>query len=486
METVALNKLSTAERERLLKLARSKLTRQSATQAGIQRADRSQALPLSWAQQRLWFLDQLDPTAGAAYHMPLALRLSGCLDKAALQATLDRVVDRHESLRTTFVSTAGAPRQVIAPTGSGVALHEEDLSGLDAATQASRVGERCASEAGDPFDLARGPLIRGRLLRLADDEHVLLVTQHHIVSDGWSIGVMVKEFSALYTAFTLGQPDPLPPLSIQYPDYAAWQRQWLQGDVRQAQLDYWRKNLSGAPALLELPTDRPRPPVQRYAGDCVEQRLPSMLVAGLRDLSARHGTTLFMTVLATWSVLLSRLSGQTDVVVGSPIANRQRTELEPLVGFFVNTLALRVDLGDDPDVRTLLARIKATTLGAYAHQDLPFEQVVEMLQPERSLGHSPVFQVSLSLNNTPGNGPMRLPGLALSSVETGKPAAKFDLALSIGESADALSCALVYATDLFDRQTIERMLSYWEVLIGGMVADDTQRVSRLTLLAPPH
>jgi len=484
MHTVALNHLSNAERERLLMLARSRLTRQVATASSIQPADRSQPLPLSWAQQRLWFLDQLDPTAGSAYHMPLALRLSGQLDRAALQATLNRVVDRHESLRTRFVSVAGTPRQVIAPVGTDVAMREEDLSALDAAQQALVVAERSASEAGDRFDLSTGPLIRGRLLRLAEDEHVLMVTQHHIVSDGWSIGVMVKEFAALYAAFAQGQPDPLPALTIQYPDYAAWQRQWLQGEVRQAQLDYWRHTLSGAPALLDMPTDRPRPAVQRYTGDVVERRLALPLVEGIRALSSRHGTTLFMTALATWAAVLSRLSGQKDLVVGSPVANRQRTEVEPLVGFFVNTLALRVRMEDDPDVATLLARVKATTLAAYAHQDLPFEQVVEVLQPERSLAHSPVFQVMLSMNNTPGGGPMRLPGLALSNVETGTPAAKFDLALSLSESPDSLVASLVYATDLFDRPTIERMLDGWEMLVAGMVADDTQRVSRVPLLSP--
>ncbi|MDL5368257.1 condensation domain-containing protein, partial [Xanthomonas sp. NCPPB 2654] len=363
----------------------------ASSQDAIVPVKRDRALPLSWAQQRLWFLDQLDHAAGAAYHIPAALRLHGALDRDALHASLDRIVARHESLRTTFVSVEGEPQQMIAPAELGFVLVEHDLRDLDEAAQAAAVAEMSEAEARASFDLSIGPLIRGRLLRLSDQEHVLLVTQHHIVSDGWSIGVLVREVAALYTAFCQGAADPLPALPIQYADYAAWQRQWLQGEVLQAQLDFWRTHLLGAPALLELPSDRPRPAVQRYAGDALDVRLPPELTTALRGLSQRHGVTLFMTLLAGWSALLSRLSGQDDIVVGSPVANRQRAEIEPLIGFFVNTLALRVDLAADPSVAALLAQVKATTLDAYMHQDLPFEQVVEALQPERSLAHSPVF-----------------------------------------------------------------------------------------------
>ncbi|MDL5368233.1 amino acid adenylation domain-containing protein, partial [Xanthomonas sp. NCPPB 2654] len=443
---------------------------------------RDQALPVSWSQQRLWFLDRLDRAAGAAYHIPAALRLSGDLNRAALQASLDGVVARHEVLRTRFVDIEDTPHQAIAPADSGFALTEHDLRDLDAAAQAAVVAEWSADEARAPFDLAMGPLIRGRLLRLAEEEHVLLVTQHHIVSDGWSIGVLVREVSALYTAFCQGEPDPLPPLPIQYADYAAWQRQWLQGDVLQGQLDFWREHLNGAPALLELPTDRPRPAVQSYRGDRIEIRLPEKLSVSLHALSQRHDVTLFMVLQASWAVLLARLSGQDQVVIGSPVANRPRAEIEPLIGFFVNTLALRVDLAADPSLAELLAQIKATTLGAYAHQDLPFEQVVEALRPERNLGHNALFQVWLNLNNTP-NDALSLPGLTLSTIDTEQRTARVDLSLSLTDLSDGLIGSLVYSTDLFDRSTAGRILGHWTTLLEAMVGDGVQTVSRLPLLS---
>jgi amino acid adenylation domain-containing protein len=445
--------------------------------------ERGAPLPVSWAQQRLWFLHQLDPAAGAAYHIPAALRLSGDLNRAALQASLDGIVARHESLRTRFVDVDGAPHQLIAPADSGFALVEHDLRELDPAAHADAVAELGVAEARAPFDLARGPLIRGRLLRLAEDEHVLLVTQHHIVSDGWSIGVLVRDVSALYAAFCQEQDDPLPPLPVQYADYAAWQRQWLQGDVLQAQLAFWREHLTGAPALLTLPTDRARPAVQSYRGDRIDVRVGAELSAALRALAQRHDATLFMALQASWAALLSRLSGQDQVVIGSPVANRPRAELEPLIGFFVNTLALRVDLGADPSVAELLAQIKTTTLGAYAHQDLPFEQVVEALQPERNLAHNALFQVWLNLNNTP-NDALSLPGLSLSTVDTEQRTSRVDLSLSLTDLADGLTGSLVYAADLFDRGTVERFLGHWLALLAAMVADDARTVSRLPLLSP--
>ncbi|QSX79617.1 non-ribosomal peptide synthetase [Agrilutibacter solisilvae] len=450
---------------------------------GIPLADRSAPIPLSWAQQRLWFLDQLDQAAGAAYHVSAALRLSGKLDRAALQASLDRIVARHENLRTCFASVDGTPRQVIAPENVGFTMVEQDVSALDARAQAEALADITAREAGAPFDLATGPLIRGRLLRLSEQEHVMLVTQHHIISDGWSNGVLVREVSALYTAFSQGQPDPLPPLQIQYADYAAWQRQWLQGDVLRRQLDFWRDHLGGAPALLELPIDRPRPPVQGYAGDFVEVDLSDELSAGLRALSQRHGVTMFMTLLAAWSVLLSRLSGQDDIVVGSPVSNRPRSEVEPLIGFFVNTLALRVDLSDQPTVAGLLARIKATLVAAYAHQDLPFEQVVEALQPERNLSYSPVFQVLLSMNSTVGADALKLPGLELAPIATPQVSSHFDLDLGFADSGTGLIGKLTYSTELFDRASVVRFTEYLVAVLREMVSDDTQHVSRLSLLS---
>lgn len=479
----SLANLSIAQREQLLKLASAKLTRRSVQVGPIARADRSSALPLSWAQQRLWFLDQLDGAAGAAYHIPAALRLEGGLDLDALQASLNRIVARHEVLRTRFVSTEGEPAQVIESADVGFALTQIDLSDLSESDRRNAVSERSADEASRPFDLTQGPLIRGQLLRLADQEHVLLITQHHSVSDGWSTGLLVKEISALYAAFCAGQSDPLDPLPIQYTDYAVWQRSWLKGETLQRHVDFWRQHLVGAPALLALPTDRPRPTAQSYRGDRAVLQLSESLAADLKSLSQRHGVTLFMTMLAAWSAVLSRLCGLDDIVIGSPVANRQRKELEPLVGLFVNTLALRVRLSPSDRVGDLLQQVKKTTLAAYAHQELPFDQVVEAVQPSRSLSQSPIFQVMLSLNNTPGGGELKLPGLQLSRVAGASHTAQFDLSLSINEGPQRLSVSATYATDLFDRLTVERMLVQWQRLLSAMVADDTQLVSRLPLLS---
>jgi hypothetical protein len=390
---------------------------------------RDQTAPLSWAQQRLWFLDQLDPAAGAAYHLPVALRLSGELNRVALGASLDRIVARHAILRTSFVSVEGEPQQQVASADAGFTLIEHDLRGLDASVQEAAVTELSLSEARAPFDLATGPLIRGRLLCLSQQEHVLLLTLHHIISDASSIGVLVREVSALYGAFSQEQADPLPPLPIQYADYAVRQRQSLQGEALHKELDYWRHQLNGAPALLQLPTDRPRPAVVSYRGDRVPIRLSRELSAGLQGMAQRHGVTLFITLLAGWSALLSRLSGQDDIVIGRPVPNRHRAEIEPLIGLLANTLALRVDLRGDPSVAELLARINATALRAHAHQDLPFEQVVEALQPERSLSHSPVFQVLLDLDISPGGFELQLPDLTLSLVETEQMATKTNAVL---------------------------------------------------------
>ncbi|MBW8893928.1 MAG: non-ribosomal peptide synthetase, partial [Burkholderiales bacterium] len=343
---------------------------------------------------------QLDARAGAAYHMSGALRLHGVLDRAALQSTLDAIVARHESLRTVFTQVDGVAVQVVAPAAH-FSLLALDLRSLEACERDAALARHSAEEARAAFDLGAGPLIRGRLLQLADDEHVLLVTMHHIVSDGWSIGVLVREVAALYAACCHGLPDPLPPLSLQYADYAHWQRQWLSGAALQRQIDHWREHLLGAPVLLELPTDRPRPAVQSYAGRSVALNLGPDLSARLNAFAKQHDVTLYMALFCGWATLLSRLSGQLDVVIGSPVANRPRPELEGLIGFFVNTLALRADFSGEPTVAQMLQRVRSAALAAYAHQDLPFEQVVEALQPPRSLSHSPIFQVMFALQNTP-------------------------------------------------------------------------------------
>ncbi|MCF5358692.1 amino acid adenylation domain-containing protein, partial [Pseudomonas syringae] len=464
-------------------LARQVANARLSAQTSLTPVDRNLPLPLSWAQQRLWFLDQLDRAAGAAYHIPAGLRLRGRLDSEALQATLDRIVARHEALRTHFALHEGQAIQVIAPATQGFALVTHDLRALDSAAQHEAVQQLAGEEALAPFDLSSGPLIRGRLVQLSETEHILLVTQHHIVSDGWSTGVLLHEIGTLYRAFSQGLADPLPALAFQYVDYAAWQRQWLQGETLQKQVDFWRQHLSGAPALLELPTDHRRPPLRSYAGGRVSLALSPVLTAGLRQLGQRHGATLFMTLLAGWSSLLSRFSGQDDVVIGTPVANRPRSELESLIGFFVNTLALRIRPQGRLSVAALLEQVKAVMLAAHAHQDLPFEQVVEALQPPRSLGHSPIFQVMLALNNTPGGGELSLPELSLEPLQAPHTTAQFDLSLALVEADGGLIGSLEYASDLFERATIERMAGHLQVLLEGMVADDQQAVAELPLLS---
>ncbi|MDO3549540.1 non-ribosomal peptide synthetase, partial [Ralstonia pseudosolanacearum] len=442
-------------------------------------ADRSGPLPLSFAQQRLWFLAQMEG-GSEAYHIPVGLRLKGELDEEALRRALDRIVARHEALRTRFEVQEGQAVQRIVPADVGLTLEWGDLSTEEASEH--QLGLQAEAEARTPFDLEQGPLIRGRLVKLGEQEHVLLITMHHIVSDGWSQGVLARELGALYEAYRSGGEDPLPALPIQYADYAVWQRRWLEGAELQRQGAYWEQALAGAPTLLSLPTDWARPPQQDYAGGSVEVVFDEALSAGLRKLSQRHGTTLFMTVLAGWSALLSRLSGQGEVVVGSPVANRTRSEVEGLIGFFVNTLALRVEVGG-ATVSELLGRVKAKVLEAQAHQDLPFEQVVERVRPVRSLSHSPVFQAALSWLNTEAVGlSLELEGLTIEGVDAGQAAAKFDLTLELRETSEGLTGSLDYATALFDRATIERYLGYLYRLLKVMAADDSQEVNRIALL----
>jgi amino acid adenylation domain-containing protein len=455
----------------------------------IQPAPRDGRLPLSFAQQRLWFLEQLGDL-GSTYHIPTRLHLRGELHRAALVGALDTIVARHEALRTVFAVVDGVPEQRIAPADTGFRLVEHDLGGrADARAELGRV---MSDEAHARFDLERGPLIRGRLVRLAADDHVLLLTMHHIVSDGWSMGVLTRELSALYAAFRRGEPDPLPPLPIQYADYAAWQRRWVEGEVLREQAEYWTETLAGAPELLELPTDHPRPAEQDHAGALVGIDLGEALTAGLKALCRRHGATPFMTLLAGWAAVLARLSGQRDVVVGTPSANRGRAEIEGLIGFFVNTLALRVDLSGSPTVAELLEQVRTRSLGAQHHQDIPFEQVVDLVQPTRSLAHTPLFQVMFAWQNATEGGP-ELPGLRLGGVGAASPSpaqaqaqaqvtAKFDLSLALGEAGGRIVGSLTYATSLFERETVERWVAYLRRVLEGMVADETRRVDRLALL----
>ncbi|KPW18176.1 Syringopeptin synthetase C, partial [Pseudomonas syringae pv. aceris] len=449
------------------------------SQQPIVPVSRDQSLPLSFAQQRLWFLAQLDG-GSAAYHIPAGLRLRGSLDQVALKRALDRIVARHEALRTTFVQEQDQdPLQCIAPADIGFSLQLQVLNGqADAEQQLLAIA---AEEAEEGFDLVNGPLVRGRLVRMADDDHVLLVTMHHIVSDGWSAGVLTRELGLLYAAFSEGAEDPLPALPVQYADYALWQRNWLSGDVLQQQRQYWQQTLAGAPALLTLPTDRPRPAQQDYSGQLLGLVLDADLTRGLKALSQRHGSSLFMTVMAAWAALLGRLAGQDDVVIGTPVANRMRAEVEDLIGFFVNTLAVRVDLSGTPSVQSLLQQVKQQTLAAQANQDLPFEQVVEVVRPQRSLSHSPIFQAMLSWQNNETSD-LALGDMSLQGVAVAGHTAKFDLTLDMTEVGDQLIGTLEYATALFDESTLQRYMGYFQRLLEAMVADDRQLLEQVPLL----
>ncbi|RKI44742.1 non-ribosomal peptide synthetase, partial [Corallococcus sp. AB049A] len=435
--------------------------------------------PLSFAQQRLWFIDQLEPSS-SLYNVPVAVRLDGELDVAALEGALREVVRRHESLRTTFELHEGQPAQRIhaEPRLSMVQL---DLRALGSEQREQEVRRRLGVELAEPFDLNQGPLIRANLLRLGSAEHVLLVTMHHIVSDGWSLGVLIREMGALYAAFTEGRPSPLPELSLQYAGYAAWQRSWLQGETLQREVDFWRKKLTGAPPVLELPTDRPRPAVRGNAGAVHPFTLPSSLEQQLKSLARDEGASLYMVLLAGWQVLLSRYSGQTDISVGSPIAGRTRAELEGLIGFFVNTLVLRAHVDGEASFRELLKQVRGTVLEAYEHQNVPFEKLVEALQPERSRSHTPLFQSMLALQNTP-DGEARLPGLTMKPQELELRTSKFDVSLFFTETPQGLSGAVEYSTDLFEAATVRRMVEHLRVLLEGVVAKPEVAVRRLPLL----
>ncbi|MGD1020131.1 MAG: amino acid adenylation domain-containing protein [Verrucomicrobiia bacterium] len=436
-------------------------------------------LALSFAQQRLWFFDQLEPGL-SAYNIPAAIRLKGPLNLAALEQSLNEIIKRHESLRTTFGKVEGRPTQVIAPTLT-IQLPVVDLRKLPANERETEVRRLVTAEAQRPFDLSQGPLLRGTVLRLGDEEHVGLLTMHHIVSDGWSTGILVREVATLYVAFCAGGSSPLPALPIQYVDFAHWQRQWLQGEVLEAQIAYWKKQLAGGPTLIDLPTDHPRPAVQTFRGAHQTLVLPKHLQEGFKALSREEGVTLFMTLLAAFKVLLYRYTSQDDLIVGTPIANRNRLETEGLIGFFVNALVLRTDLSGNPGFRELLRRVREVCLGAYGHQDLPFDRLVEELHVKRDLSRNPLFQVMFVMHNAPLR-TVELPGLTLSPVEGDSETAHFDLTLQIVDTEQGLTAAFVYNTDLFEAGTIARMLGNFEILLEGMVADPEQRLSDLPLL----
>lgn len=451
--------------------------------APIQPVTREHALPLSHAQERLWFLDQLEG-GSTQYNMTSALRLRGTVDVDALAKAFDAIVNRHESLRTIFHQIDGRPVQLI--TESKVTLQIVDLMSGAQTEEDTAIHEQIEAELHHRFDLRQGPLVRATLVRphpqSADPQrNTLLFNIHHIIFDGWSMDVFLRELATLYAAFHQGQPSPLTPLPIQYADFAGWQRAWLQEHVMVEQLAYWRTALSGAPPLLELPTDRPRPPLQTFNGAHYLTKLPQPLSVQIQQLATRHDATLFMVLLAAFNVLLLRYSGQADVSVGSPIANRNRVELEALIGFFVNTLVLRNDLAGNPTFLELLQQVKETTLDAYRHQDIPFEKLVEELQPQRNLSHAPLVQVLFVLQNIPDSS-IQLPELTLEEMPLASVIAQFDLTLGIQEEDGCLHCLWEYNTDLFDATTVARMAGHFQTLLQGIIAQPGRRINQLPLL----
>jgi amino acid adenylation domain-containing protein len=434
--------------------------------------------PLSYAQQRLWFLDQMGTEA--AYNMPWAFRLQGRLDGDALGRALQAIVDRHESLRTCFVAVDGKPAQRVLPE-LAVPLRRVDLAALEPQARAAELERLARLEAETTFDLARGPLIRTTLVRLGPEEHVLFLSLHHIVFDGWSIGVLNRELLELYRADLAGEAPRVPELAIQYVDFVDWQSRWLPGEVLERQMAYWRGKLTSPLPVLDLPTDRPRPPVQTYRGEGHVLKLPPELAGALRLLSRRQGVTLAMTLLAAFKALLARYTGQDDILVGMPIANRTRRELEDLIGFFVNSLVLRSDLSGDPPFTELLARVHATALEAYEHQDLPFERLVDELQPVRDPSRNPLFQVVFAMQNAPSR-PLELPGLSIRPLEAATRATRFDLELHVTETPEGLFAGFCYNRSLFDAATIRRLGQHFTALLQGVVADPRTPISRLPML----
>ncbi|MBD2360529.1 amino acid adenylation domain-containing protein [Anabaena minutissima FACHB-250] len=436
---------------------------------------------LSFAQQRLWFIDQLEP-GNPLYNMPGAVRLQGKLNIVALEQSLNEIVKRHEVLRTTFKNLKGQPVQAIAPS-LHLTIPVINVIELPSLTQEQEVQKLISQEALCPFDLERDPLLRVRLLQLSQTEYVLLFTMHHIISDAWSMSPLVDELAALYSAFCTGeQLSPLPELSIQYADFAVWQQNWLQGEVWDSQLAYWKQQLDNI-SILSLPTDKPRPAISSFRGASQSFTLPKDLTQALKSLSRSEGVTLFMTLLAAFQVLLHRYTGQDDICIGSPIANRNRAEIENLIGFFVNTLVLRTDLSGNPTFAELLGRVREVTLGAYAHQDFPFEKLVEELQPKRHLNYNPLFQVAFQLQNTPAQ-TLELPELTLSTLDyEDNQTAKFDLDLYLEETNEGLLGNLEYSSDLFEPTTIARMVENFQTLLASIVTNPEVAISELNILS---
>ncbi|MEH1813038.1 MAG: amino acid adenylation domain-containing protein [Nostoc sp.] len=446
----------------------------------LPRAENAQ-LPLSYAQQRLWFLDQLQPLGGL-YNIPLTLRLVGTLNQAALEQSLQEIIHRHEVLRTNFITVEGKPSQVI-QAQTNWTLSIIDWQNLPTSEKEIATQQLVQKQAIQAFNLANEPLVRATLVVLSETEHALLVYIHHIVSDGWSMGVFIKELAALYNAYSQGQPSPLAPLPIQYADFAIWQRQWLQGDVLQSQLSYWQQQLADAPTLLSLPTDQPRGAVQTYHGAYQAIALSKKLSIALKQLSQKESVTLFMTLLTAFQILLWRYSGQDDICIGTPIANRNRAEIEGLIGFFINTLVLRTRLDGNPSFKQLLSRVREVALSAYAHQDLPFEMLVEALQPERNLSHNPIFQVWFNLQNL-ADTQLELFGLSVEPILMSEAASKFDLSLYVAEHEQGITLQLLYNADLFTSERMVEMVQQFHHLLNQIVVDADSAIASYSLVTP--
>jgi amino acid adenylation domain-containing protein len=435
----------------------------------------SDQLPLSFAQTRLWFLDRLMPNS-AVYNIPAAVSISGSLSVNLLEWSVQQIIRRHEVLRTNFVAKSEQPIQVINDEFT-FRLPIIDLQELFEVERQTEVLRLRKEEAQKPFDLTQDLLLRAKLLRLSSEEHILLLTMHHIIADGWSLGVFLQELAALYES------TPLPRLPIQYADFTLWQQQWLQGDELKAQLSYWKQQLSGSLPILELPTDKPRPKFQTFSGKKLPIALPKSLSGAISNISQQAGVTLFTTLLTAFNILLYRYTGQQDILVGVPVANRDRNETKDLIGFFVNMLVLRTNLEENPSFSSLLMRVREVVLGAYAHQDLPFEKLVETLKPERHTSHTPLFQVMFALQNTPMP-EFQFSGLKLQPLEIDNETAKFDLTFDLTESETGICGWIEYNSDLFADDTIQRMAGHWQTLLTGIVANPEQRLSQLPLLTP--
>lgn len=458
--------------------ASSPARRQHLQAPPITRGTREGEIALSFAQQRLWFMDQLEP-GSSVFNIASAVRLSGPLKTPALEQAFNEIIRRHESLRTTFASVNGRPAQIIKPEQT-LKLEVLDISALEAGQREERARELAREEAARPFNLAEGPLLRATLVRLDAEEHVILLTMHHIVSDGWSMGVLVHEVTVLYENFARNLASPLPELAIQYADYAQWQREWLRGEVLGRQIGYWRNQLEDIPAPLQLPKSKQPPASPTYRSREQYLELPAELTDEVRAFSRQQGVTLFMTLLAAFQSVLHLYTGEEDVLVGSDVANRNHTQIEHLIGFFVNQLVLRTSFSDDPTVTELLGRVRDVTLGAYDNQDVPFEKLVEMLKPERQTNRTPLFQIKFSLQNTPLS-PLNFSELTLSPLNVESPLTQNDLFFFVWDSPDGIRGMVQYNTDIFEDEFIEKLLVHFERLLRSMLARPEARLKDLEM-----